>query len=182
MENILAIIITLAILAAGAGLVYLLRRSGKTDAAAKLQAAIDSEAVQKLLAEALPWLCTQAEKLLGGGTGAVKKSYVIQEAMKLLPENLWARLDTTVMERAIDAALVKLRPLWGELPGLVAPEITVAEEELDAGPYLFKAGEDIAKGQTVELQALLLPVEDGEAEPAELTPEDAAPAEEAESE
>jgi len=158
MQTILAIAINLAILATSAGLVCLLRYLRKTDAAAKLKDSIDFCAVIRQLNETLPWLCTQAEKLLGGGTGDVKRSWVIQEIIKLIPDHLRAKLGVTNLDGIYDEisdALKRLRPLWEEYPGLIAPEA-----ELDAGPYLFKAGQDIAKGQEVELQALLLPTEE----------------------
>jgi hypothetical protein len=87
-----------------------------------------SETLQKLIAEALPWLCTQAEKLLGGGTGMVKRAYVVQEAIKLLPEAVRAKLDPNRVYALIDTALAKLRPLWEENPALIAPDETADDE------------------------------------------------------
>ena len=146
------------LLLGGGALLYFSRDSAKAAEKKERQFDIDFCAVIRQLNEALPWLCTQAEKLLGGGTGDVKRSWVLQEIIRLLPDHLRSKLDATILDGTYDTisdALKRLRPLWEEHPGLIAPDA-----ELDAGPYLFKAGQDIAKGQEVELQALLLPTEE----------------------
>jgi hypothetical protein len=153
--------VTLAILGtlALALIALLWLRGRKTDAAAKWQAAIVAKDLRELIDQALPWLCTQAEKLLGSGTGAIKRSYVVQEAMKLLPEAVRAQLDTDRLGGAIDAALAKLRPLWEEKPGLIAPEGILVEGEEDDTTYLV-AAKDIAAGERVTFRAAIAPVDE----------------------
>ena len=129
MQNIFTIIIALAILSAGAALAWLLRRKGKEDAAAKVRAVLDSEAMAGLIHEALPWLVTQAEKLLGSGTGEIKRAWVVQEVMRLLPEGLRARLDLEHLDPLVDGVLEKLRPLWADRPEVVAADGILVEGE-----------------------------------------------------
>ena len=119
-------IILLAILVVGA---FLLKRFAKTNAAAKLQEVFDYRALSDLIFEALPWLITKAEQLLGGKTGAVKKAYVIQEAMKLLPDGLRAHLSINEIEQAIETVLVQLEPLWEKVPALIGKPETDTENE-----------------------------------------------------
>ena len=129
MQNIFTIIIALAILSAGAALAWLLRRKGKEDAAAKVRAALDYMALEELIREALPWLMTQAEKLLGSGTGEIKRAWVVQEVMKLLLEGLRARLDLEHLDPLIDGVLEKLRSLWERKPGVVTADGILVEGE-----------------------------------------------------
>ena len=119
-------IILLAILVVGA---LLLKRFAKTETAAKLQEVFDYRALSDLIFEALPWLITKAEQLLGGKTGAVKKAYVIQEAMKLLPDGLRAHLSINEIEQAIETVLVQLEPLWEKVPALIGKPETDTENE-----------------------------------------------------
>ena len=81
---------------------------------------------------------TQAEKLLGSahadttggsGTGEIKRAWVVQEIMKLLPEGLRARLDLEHLDPLIDGVLEKLRPLWDGRPGVVSADGILVEGE-----------------------------------------------------
>jgi len=78
MQNVLAVITTLVALAAGAGLVWLLRRMGKSDAAARMQANAADNAewgkIKQWLDASLFGLVTLAERSFGDGTGKLKLS------------------------------------------------------------------------------------------------------------
>ena len=158
MQNIFAIIVTLVLLAAGAALTWFLRRKGKEGAAAKVRAVLDFKALEELISEALPWLVTQAEKLLGGGTGEIKRAWVVQEVMRLLPEGLRARLDLEHLDPLVDGVLEKLRPLWEDRPEIV-------DQDMDQGIH-FDRVEDFVAFVKEATPKVLMP---DEAE----TPEDA---------
>lgn len=101
-NNILTIIIPV-LLAAALSALLILRRHKNT-------------ALEAFIRAILPALTNEAEKLFGDGTGQIKLSWVIDQVYQRLPEQLASRVGAEQIERLVDAALKKLRPLWEEIP------------------------------------------------------------------
>jgi hypothetical protein len=99
-----------------AGLALALWRSWRTRRgaeAAELEALEHTQAtVSDLLQFALVGMVTAAERSQGAGTGTLKKSIVVAELLRLLPEKLKAAFDAETLGQWIEAALEKARPLW----------------------------------------------------------------------
>jgi len=110
------------------------KRDKQADDNAQAATAIEAVAWDRfrtLLKDALPWLCTQAEIALGGGTGELKQGYVITEALKLLPDSLRNRMHEDLLITYIKAALDAAKDVWAEAPALfpvtLLPELIEAE-------------------------------------------------------
>ncbi len=68
--------------------------------------------LEALLRQALYGLVTTAEHTQGAGTGPLKKSMVLTELLRLLPENMLAAFSAETLSEWIETALEQARPLW----------------------------------------------------------------------
>jgi hypothetical protein len=68
--------------------------------------------VQELLRYSLFGRVTDAERREGAGTGALKKSLVTAELLRLLPEQLKAAFSAETLGEWVEVALAEARPLW----------------------------------------------------------------------
>ena len=121
MEQIIYYIV-IGVLLIGSVALFILggKREAARSADKKLQEAVDFKALLGLIYEALPNLVTEAEELYADGTGVIKRSFVIQKVLELLPDGLKSRLDVEQLGVWIDVVLEKMRPLWAEsLDGLM---------------------------------------------------------------
>lgn len=71
--------------------------------------------IKRLLANLVPialGLVTDAEKKFGGGTGKLKRSYVIDELYKRIPDEYKKYVIEDNLDTIIDDALLEAEPLW----------------------------------------------------------------------
>lgn len=139
LQNLTAVLTLLAAIAAFVTLVILDRVKRKA-AILENQEALGQEAVARdrieaLLVGALPWLCTQAEIALGSGTGDLKLSYVITEALKLVPDDFEGRIKKDILIDFIEDALTDAKETWAGAPGLIVAEQDFASVEKNLAVY-----------------------------------------------
>jgi len=99
---------------AGVGLAFWRsRRERKGAEAQELQRLTRAQHIlQRLLRGAVGGLVTQAEHTYGAGTGAIKKSAVLAELMRLLPEEHRAAFSLDSLETIIENGLAEAKRLW----------------------------------------------------------------------
>ena len=68
--------------------------------------------LQQLLSGAVCGLVTAAEREYGPGTGAIKKSAVLAELLRLLPGQWRGQFDADALGELIESGLAAARPLW----------------------------------------------------------------------
>ena len=68
--------------------------------------------LQALLNGSAAALVTQAENTYGAGTGFIKKSAVLAELLKLLPEEYRAAFDIDTLDAIIESGLAEARAIW----------------------------------------------------------------------
>ena len=187
MQTILSILTPLIAFVLGVWFFIAARRHTK-QADDNAQAATAIEAIawdrfKTLFKEALPWLCTQAEISLGGGTGELKQAYVITEALKLLPDNLSSRINEDLLIGYIKNALSAAKDLWEKTPRVLGVPlistsgfVRIEGDDIEATYTLTTSAKD---GQAEVIGTTVKDSGDSSAaEPAELLQEDAVPAEE----
>jgi len=101
---------------AGLGLAFWRsRRERKGAEAQELQRLTRAQHIlQRLLRGAVGGLVTQAEKTYGAGAGAIKKSAVLAELMRLLPEEHRAAFSLDALEAIIENGLAEAKRLWAK--------------------------------------------------------------------
>ena len=72
------------------------------------------ETLQALLNGSVYGLVTQAEAEFGAGQGAIKKSAVLAQLLRLLPERWRARFDADLLGELIESGLQKAKAIWGK--------------------------------------------------------------------
>jgi len=70
--------------------------------------------LQRLLRGTVGGLVTQAEDTYGSGTGAIKKSAVLAELLRLLPEEHRAAFPPELLEGIIENGLAEAKRLWAK--------------------------------------------------------------------
>lgn len=100
---------------AGVGLAFWqTRRERKGAAREELQRLARAQSIlQRLLRGTVGGLVTQAEETYGAGTGAIKKSAVLAELLRLLPEEHRAAFPPELLEDIIESGLAEAKRLWG---------------------------------------------------------------------
>jgi hypothetical protein len=69
-------------------------------------------ALQSLLQGSVFGLVTQAEQVYGSGNGAIKKSAVLAELLKLLPENYRSLFDAETLGAIIEDGVARAKGIW----------------------------------------------------------------------
>ena len=93
---------------AGAALLAVLRTQRER------QTARARKTLTQLLRGALFGLLTQAEKNYGAGTGAIKKSVVLAEMLRLIPPQWRTLIDAEACGALIENALTAAKALWAK--------------------------------------------------------------------
>ncbi|MCL2107395.1 MAG: hypothetical protein FWH26_10125 [Oscillospiraceae bacterium] len=84
----------------------------------KLEQIEKAESVlRSLLNSSLFGLVTSAERLWGGKTGELKKSWVVAELWKLLPESMKAVFDADTLGAMVEKGLDAAKKRWAIQPG-----------------------------------------------------------------
>jgi len=108
--NAIALLLFLAGLALALWRSYRERRGAAEE---ELQSFARARNILRTLLEcAVGGLVTQAEHTYGAGTGEIKKSAVLAELLRLLPEEYRTEFSTGVLESMIEQGLVKAKKLW----------------------------------------------------------------------
>jgi len=108
--NILVLLLFLAGLALA---FWQSHRERKGAAAEELQRFARARNILRTLLEcAAGGLVTQAENMYGAGTGAIKKSAVMAELLRLLPEEFRAEFSAGTLEAIIEQGLAEAKKLW----------------------------------------------------------------------
>jgi len=122
---LIALTVLMTAIAGGLALWYRQQRGEDTDEAEEAAElyTLGWERLQKLVADALPYLITEAERRFGGGgTGFIKRAMVITEIMKLLPDENRSMAQDEVIIEWIEEALLGTRPAWEDAPKLIEPD------------------------------------------------------------
>ena len=72
-----------------------------------------------MLEQMLPSLVTEAEKLYGLGTGALKLSYVLEKVYATLPDSCKLIFTPDQLGSMVDKALAIAKELWQRNPSLI---------------------------------------------------------------
>ena len=70
--------------------------------------------LQGLLKGSVAALVTQAEQEYGPKTGAIKKSAVLAEMVKLLPEDLRTQFDVETLDAIVESGLTAAKAVWAK--------------------------------------------------------------------
>ena len=102
-------------------------KPGKRTATAPVQEAAkapaaprDQKQARAMLEQMLPSLVTEAEKLYGVGTGALKLSYVLEKAYATLPDACRLLFPPEQLGGMVDKALAIAKEIWLRNPSLIA--------------------------------------------------------------
>ena len=91
------------------------RRGAEEAELDRIQKAQDT--LEALLRQSLFGLVTAAERGNAPGTGPLKKSIVMAELLRLLPEKLRASFSAETLGEWVETALEQIRPLWPPAAG-----------------------------------------------------------------
>jgi len=80
----------------------------------------DQKQARAMLEQMLPSLVTEAEKLYGLGTGALKLAYVLEKVYSTLPDACRLLFTPDQLGGMVDKALVVAREVWSKNPALLA--------------------------------------------------------------
>ena len=72
------------------------------------------ETLRALLGGSVYGLVTQAENEFGSGQGEIKKSAVLAQLLRLLPEQWRARFDADMLGALIESGLKRAREIWAK--------------------------------------------------------------------
>ena len=115
--NVLAFLVFFAGLALMLIKLLFEKRGAKQEDVARLEKA--EYVLRSLLDSSLFDLVTSAERLWGGKTGELKKSWVITELWKLLPENMKAVFDAATLGAMVEKGLEAAKKRWAIQPELM---------------------------------------------------------------
>jgi hypothetical protein len=160
LQTVLPLLLLLAAVGAFIALLVVDKIKRKSTAIENGDAISEELAVNKrlmtLLEKALPWLVTQAEVVLGGGTGEIKQSYVIAEILKLLPDNIKGRIKEDVLIEYIEKALSAVRGAWSDAE-LLNPEpdfVSVEAHFMNAATEEGESAESVPAETTADTEAV----------------------------
>ena len=94
--------------------------SAQDSEAAKTALPREQKQVRAMLEQILPSLVTEAEKIYGLGTGALKLSYVLEKAYATLPDAFKLFFTPDQLGGMVDKALAIAKELWLRNPSLIA--------------------------------------------------------------
>ena len=110
--NIIALLLFLAGLALTVWQHYRERRGAAQEELQRFARA--RNILRTLLEGAVGGLVTQAETSYGAGTGEIKKSTVLAELLRLLPEEFRAEFSAGMLEAMIEEGLAEAKKLWAQ--------------------------------------------------------------------
>ena len=90
-----------------------------TDTAKATAAPREQKQVRSMLEQMLPSLVTEAERLYGIGTGALKLSYVLEKVYNALPDACKLLFTSDQLGSMVDKALAIAKEFWQRNPSLI---------------------------------------------------------------